>query len=314
MKENNSTTTRFVVGVIGMVVFGVLLVGTIPFAAIFQQGFFMTGLIVYAILFILSTLLMQSGRSRKSVINRLSRYMAELTAGKGVLLIEDMAGLTGFLPLQIKNDMRLLKRWSLNFDLYTDKDETTIIKGKSAYDDYLDTERKRIAMAEEEAERQRRLMDPATATIEAFRQEGISILEKMRAANLLLPGEAISNSLSQLEKTTKRIFEHVENHPEKLPETRKLMNYHLPTTMKLIEKYCQYDTLEYQPQNVTEAKADIEKALAAANEAFSNFLDGLYHVETLDVTTDAEVLTKMFEKDGLTGQKFDVNETKGDKK
>ena len=44
---------------------------------------------------------------------------------------------------------------------------------------------------------------------------------------------------------------------------------------------------------------------------FANFLESLYHIETLDVTTDAEVLTKMFEKDGLTGSKFDI---KGDEK
>jgi len=81
--------------------------------------------------------------------------------------------------------------------------------------------------------------------------------------------------------------------------------------MKLIEKYCEYDGLEYQPQNVAEAKSDIEKALTAANEAFANYLESLYHIETLDVTTDAEVLTKMFEKDGLTGSTFDI---KGDEK
>ena len=84
------------------------------------------------------------------------------------------------------------------------------------------------------------------------------------------------------------------------------MNYHLPTTMKLIEKYCQFDSMDYQPENVTAAKADIEKALTAANEAFVNFLERLYHEETLDITTDAEVLTKMFEKDGLTGSKFEI--------
>jgi hypothetical protein len=311
MKGNNSSsTTRFVIGIVGMVVVGIFLVaflvGFLIFSIFGKGTVVLPGGIVLTVLFVLSTMLMNSGMRRKHVIGRLSRYLAELSTRQDVLSIDNMAEITGYLPMQIKNDMRLLKKWNLSFDMYTDKLETTLIKGKSSYNQYIETERQREALAFEEAERQSRLNDPETATLEAFKIEGVSILEKMRAANLLLPGESISNSLYELEKTTKRIFDHIENHPEKLPETRKLMNYHLPTTMKLIEKYCEYDTVEYQPQNVADAKADIEKALSAANEAFVNFLEGLYRVDTLDVTTDAEVLTKMFERDGLTGKKFDI--------
>jgi len=232
--------------------------------------------------------------------------MAELSVKNDILSIDDMTTITGFLPNQIKKDMRQLKRWDLSFDLYTDEAETTIMKGKSAFDQYVDTKMKRAELAREEAERQKRLSNPETATLEAFRIESTQAIDRIHAANLMLPGDEISGELSELEKTMKRIFAHIESYPDKLPDTRKLMNYHLPTTMKLIEKYCQYDTMEYQPENVTAAKVDIEKALAAANEAFANFLEGLYHEDTLDVTTDAEVLKKMFEKDGLTGKKFDI--------
>jgi len=311
--KNRSSTARFVIGIIGIVIFGTLFVISLVSLLLISLLFyvFLPLTVIFAILFILSGALMNSGLKRKNVIQRLSRYMAELSAKQEVMSIDDMTSVTGFLPMQIKNDMRMLRRWDLSFDLYTDREEKTLIKGRSSYDLYLETERQREQLAREEAERQNRLNDPDKATFEAFRIESRGILDRIRAANLLLPGEEISEKLYRLEKTAKRIFEHIENNPEKLPETRKLMNYHLPTTMKLIEKYCEYDGLEYQPQNVAEAKSDIEKALAAANEAFENFLESLYHTETLDVTTDAEVLKKMFEKDGLTGRRFDI---KGDEK
>ena len=305
---NQSSTARFVLGVIGMVSFGTFLVIVLIFWLIFSAVtvVFLPLTIVFALFFTMSGALLNSGIRRKNVIGRLSRYIAELSVKNDVLSIEDMTAVTGVLPSQIKKDVRLLKRWDLSFDLYTDNAETTLMKGKSAYDQYLETKLHREELAREEAERQKRLMDPETATLETFRGEGIAALEKIRAANLMLPGDEISAELSELETTMKRIFSHIENYPNKLPETRRLMNYHLPTTMKLIEKYCQYDTMEYQPENVTAAKADIEKALTAANEAFANFLEGLYHEDTLDVTTDAEVLKKMFEKDGLTGKKFEL--------
>ena len=306
--SNSSSTVRFILGITGMVIFGVMLsiviISWMIFSSLLQ--IFLPLAIIFTALFILSGSMLNSGLRRRNVIGRLSRYIAELSVKNDVLSIEDMTEITGFLPMQIKKDMKLLRRWNLSFDLYTDKNETTLMKGKNAYDQYIETEHRREELDREEAERQSRLRNPETATLEAFRSEGIAALEKVRAANLMLPGEEISASLDELEKTMKRIFAHVENYPEKLPETRKLMNYHLPTTMKLIEKYCQYDTMDYQPENVAAAKADIEKALSAANEAFANFLEGLFHEDTLDVTTDAEVLTKMFEKDGLTGKKFDI--------
>ncbi|MCL1896778.1 MAG: 5-bromo-4-chloroindolyl phosphate hydrolysis family protein [Clostridiales bacterium] len=310
MNNSESSKIKFVIGVVGMIVFGILLVIfllVLLVASIFSHGTSLIApVIVFAVLFIVSTWLMNTGNRHRRVISRLSRYNAELSGSINVVTIEDMTAITGFSPTQIRSDMRMLKQLNLNFDLYTDKDETTLIKGRKVYSMYLETEQQREALVREEAERQKRLQDPATATIETFRSEGAAIMEKLRAANLVLPGEAISKSIYKLERTTKRIFDHIESHPEKLPDTRKLMSYHLPTTMMLIDKYCQYDTLEYQPGNVASAKADIEKALNAANEAFENFLESLYRVDTLDVTTEAEVLTKMFEKDGLTGQKFDV--------
>jgi len=306
--NNNSSTQRFVLGIIGMISFGTFLVTALIFWLFFSAltAVFLPLTIVFALLFTMSGALLNSGLRRRNVINRLSRYMAELSVKNDVLSIDDMTAVTGFLPVQIKKDMRQLKRWDLSFDLYTDTGETTLMKGKGAYDQYLDTKRQREELAREEAERQRRMVNPETADFETFRNEGKTAVDRIHAANLMLPGDEISAELDELEKTMKRIFAHIENYPDKLPETRKLMNYHLPTTMKLIEKYCQYDTMEYQPDNVTAAKADIEKALTAANEAFANFLEGLYHEDTLDVTTDAEVLKKMFEKDGLTGKKFEI--------
>jgi len=305
---NNSSTMRFVLGIIGMVGFGTFLIIVLVFLLFFSAltAVFLPLTIVLGLFFAASGALLGSGIRRKNIISRLSRYMAELSVKNDILTLEDMTSVTGILPSQIKKDMRQLKRLDLSFDLYTDTGETTLMKGKSAYDQYLETKRHRDELAREEAERQRRLSDPETATLETFRGEGMSAIDRVRAANLMLPGDEISAELDKIETTMRRIFGHIENYPDKLPETRKLMNYHLPTTMKLIEKYCQYDTMEYQPENVAAAKVDIEKALKAANEAFANFLENLYHEDTLDVVTDAEVLKKVFEQDGLTGKKFDI--------
>jgi hypothetical protein len=303
---------RFVLGLIGTIFFGIglvifLIVTFFTTAAGIAPGWSIPLLIVFAVLFVFCIFVMNTGFQRKRVIDRLSKYSAALLDKTNVMKLEDLTSATGFLPNQIRSDLRKLKKWGLHFDLYTDVGETTLMKGEPAYLTYIETEKKRELLAREEEERAARLRDPATQPLESFLYEGRTMLEKIRAANVMLPGDDISNALYKLERTSKRIFDHIESHPEKLQDTRKLMNYHLPTTLKLVEKYCQYDAMEYQPENIILAKRDIEKALITADEAFNNFLHGLYDEDTLDATTDAEVLRKMFEKDGLMGSKFDIN-------
>jgi hypothetical protein len=302
---------RFVLGLVGTVLFGLgfvisLIVTLAAGAAGFVLGWTWPLSIVFAALFAFSLFIMNTGLQRKRVIDRLSKYSAALLDKANVMKLEDLTSATGFLPNMIRSDMRKLKKWNLHFDLYTDAAETTLMQGEPVYLTYIETEKKREMLVREEAERDARLRDPATQPLEAFLLEGRMSLDKIRAANVVLPGDDISNALYKLERTAKRIFDHIEAHPEKLQDTRKLMNFHLPTTLKLVEKYCQYDAMEYQPENIILAKREIMNALTTADQAFNNFLHGLYEEDTLDATTDAEVLKKMFEKDGLMGSNFDI--------
>ena len=299
---------RFVLGLIGTIVFGLGCI--ISLVIVYVVGIVSTNPpvalpIVLGILFLFSLFVMIHGVLSNRLLDRLSKYSAALVDRAPVIKLEDLSSILRISSVQIRNDMRKMKKQNLCFDLYTDRDETTLIKGEAAYLEYLETERQRDALDLEEAEREARLLDPTTQPLESFLAEGRASLDKIRAANFMLPGDDISNALYKIESTAKRIFAYIQEHPEKLADTRKLMNYHLPTTLKLVEKYCQYDAMEYQPENIIMAKRDILKALVAADEAFNNFLHSLYDVDTLDAVTEAEVLQKMFEKDGLTGNKFD---------
>ncbi len=86
------------------------------------------------------------------------------------------------------------------------------------------------------------------------------------------------------------------------------MNYYLPTTLKLVEKYHQYDGMDFEPQNVRQAKTEIERSMDTINVAFNNLLESLFHHDTLDVATDIDVLEKMLEQEGLTGKTFKIDQ------
>jgi len=305
--KSSAGVLMMALGIVGIVAFGFASIGLFTLAGFASP--FRVGAFVCFGLFAGSFAVMLAGSRRRGVIARLGRYVAALSGRASVLTLEALAAETATTPQVIRKDMRLMKKWNLSFDLYMDAGETSVMRGKEPYKAYLEAERMRQEAEQAAAERERRMADPQLAPLEAFRAEGMAAIDKIRAANVLLPGEGISDKLSKLETTMQRIFSHIEKHPEKLPETRRLMNYHLPTTLKLVDKYCQYDVMEFQPANVRQAKEEIEATLETAEEAFRNFLAGLFHEDTLDVTTDAEVLKQMLEQEGLTGKPFTFGQT-----
>lgn len=293
-------------GSIGILTFSILAIvfGALATAGILEFAFGTVALasLAFDVLFI--GMLGRGLGKRK--LGKLAESYYKLFEKKKVYTFDELSAHFGKAPKQIKKELRKIRARGLLKDVYTDADETCIMHGADTYQQYLDAEKMRLEKDAEEQEHQRRLSDPATSDLERFRAERESVLGKIRKANDEMPGEEISNKLFRLEATTSRIFSYVEQHPEKLPETRKFLAYYLPTTLKLVEKYQQFEAMDYKPENVMAAKSDIEHALDTIDVAFKNLLESLYAHDTLDVATDIEVLKNMLDQEGLMGKKFDI--------
>ena len=132
------------------------------------------------------------------------------------------------------------------------------------------------------------------------------MIQRIREVNDRIEGQEVSAKMDRLEQVAERIFEQVQEHPEKLPDIRKLMSYYLPTTLKLLDAYEEFDSQPVQGENIKNAKQQIEKTLDTINLAFENLLDQLFTDEVLDVSSDISVLETMLKQEGLTGSEFHV--------
>ncbi len=295
-----------VLGVMGMVAFGLaaggLALAGLAMSALGGMMYVIGGLLVP---FLCSIGLLSGGIGKRGLVKRLRAYLL-LFGEKNVLTIDEICAATGRSPAGVRRDLRKAIEKKILRDVRMDVLETCVIRGEDAYRMYIETEDARKQREAEEAERQRRMEDPSLAPIEVFREEGKATIQKIREANRAIPGQEFSEKLDRLELTTSRIFSYVEAHPEKLPDTRKFLNYYLPTTLKLVEKYRQYDQLDIEMENVRGAKADITRSLDTIDLAFNNLLESLYREDTLDVVTDIEVLQTMLEQEGLTNKKFEI--------
>ena len=135
--------------------------------------------------------------------------------------------------------------------------------------------------------------------------EGTKTIVRLHELNDEIPGEVITAKLNKTEALLQDIFGRVREHPDQMKNCHKLMEYYLPTMLKLVEAYAEYDKVTEPGPDIIKAKDEIEKTIDTINEAFSELLNKLFRDSVWDVTADARVLQSMLGQDGLTGSDMD---------
>mgnify|MGYP002801735042 FL=1 len=186
---------------------------------------------------------------------------------------------------------------------HLDEKDTCLMVSDSAYSQYTGLmERMRREKEEREAAAAKHQQEFARLSPEVQKivQAGDDYVRKIRQANDAIPGEEISAKISRMEMLVDRIFDRVEEHPESVDDIRKLMEYYLPTTIKLLEAYEDLDAQPVQGENIISSKKEIEKTIDTLNTAFEKLLDDLFQDTAWDLSSDISVLHTMLAQEGLT--------------
>lgn len=154
-------------------------------------------------------------------------------------------------------------------------------------------------------------VDEKTKKVQETIRVGREYLRQIEEANDIIEAQDISEKLFRLQLLIDKIFYCVEQNPDKLPEIKQFMEYYLPTTLKLINAYRDFYLQPVQGENITAAKAEIEKAIDTINRGFENLLDDLFKQDALDITTDIFVLENMLAREGLTENEFEKMKSGG---
>ncbi len=246
-----------------------------------------------------------------SIGNRLKRArLYAKQAGKRLYCtIEELAPLVGKSKDFVRKDIQKMIELNVFPRAYLDEQKTCLILSEDTYKQYLETQRALKERKQEESEQA--LKDSSKEEKKQFSEEleqmmaaGQNYLRILKEANDAIPGEVISQKISGLEDVIRRIFESVKKHPEQVKEMERFMEYYLPTTVKLVNAYRDFDSAGTTGGNVNSAKEEIEKTLDTIQKAFERLLDDLYEDAVLDVTTDASVLQTMLKKDGFAESDF----------
>lgn len=254
--------------------------------------------------------MVQLGCSKHHRLKRADRYI-QLCGARMYAEISQLAAAIQKSRSFVLHDVRRMLRMGIFPNGHLDEQGTTLMLNDVIYKQYQDAERAR-AVRERQAlpvqeerpltpgelvEQEQRARDQELNQMIA---EGMECIRKLRDINDAIEGEVISAKLYQLENLLKEIFDKVREYPDQMSQMHRVMEYYLPTTLKLVEAYKEFDQVSVPGEDILSAKAQIEKTLDTINAAFTELLNNLFRNRVYDVTTDAQVLETMLAQEGLT--------------
>ena len=243
-----------------------------------------------------------AGTNMACSVGRFRKYVKALE-DREYCDVKELAQKTGRSVKAVVKDLRKMIRKGWFIHGHLDEQETCLMTSEEAWQQYtelMDRTKREKAERDAAAERQRQEFSKLSPEVQKVVQAGDEYVQKIRAANDAIPGEEISAKISRMEMLVDRIFDRVEEHPESVDDIRKLMEYYLPTTVKLLDAYEDLDAQPVQGENIISSKKEIEKTIDTLNVAFEKLLDDLFQDTAWDLSSDISVLETMLAQEGLT--------------
>lgn len=252
--------------------------------------------------------LLSSGIRSITKVSRYEKYLKAL-GSKTYCELNQLARAVGKSPKFVRKELKGMIDDGLFLEGHLDEEETSLITSNDSYVHYLETKQKQAVKKQEEVLETVRAQKEADAKkVNAQTQEvldkGNEFIRQIRRCNDAIPGQEISDKITRMETLVRKIFDRVETHPEVVPELKKLMDYYLPMTVKLLNAYADMDAQPIQGENIQSSKREIEATLDTLNTAFEKLLDSIFKATALDVSSDITVLQTLLAQEGLTEDEF----------
>ena len=298
-------TALSIVKIVGGSLMGVVCASLLTASAVI--GMFLSGesfLPAIALpLLAVGALLISSGVSGLKRINRFKRYR-KLLGQKTYCSLEKLARGIGQSVKYVRRDVRKLLEGGYFLEGHLDKEESNLIITEETYQ-LFERSRLQLEQSQQEAKqvakeaKQKKTVSSQLPEVREVLDKGNAFIAEIRRCNDLIPGFEISEKISRIELIVQRIFERAASHPEIIPDLKKMMDYYLPMTVKLLNAYADMDAQPVQGETIRASKHEIEQTLDTLNLAFEKLLDSVFKDTALDVSSDISVLNTLLAREGL---------------
>lgn len=251
-----------------------------------------------------SAALLCNGIVKSRRVRRFYQYVRVLN-GRSYAMLEEFSSAAGKSISYVRKDVqKMISNRMFPYGRLDYEGKCLILNNETWQQYCLLKEQVRQQEIEEKEQKRIAQEDPFQYEVNQMLKEGEGYLSEIRRANDAIPGEEISEKLDELELIIRKIFGQIKKHPEKIPEMNKFMDYYLPTTLKLVKVYREFDEQAVAGDNISNGKQEIEDTIGTINKAFLKLFDSLFADTALDISTDISVLQTVLAQEGLTDSDF----------
>lgn len=301
----NGETTKGIL----QTVFGGLLAVTalglvIPFGVLSIVGSagFLVGVLAGGAALVGGTALLCSGIGTLAKVSRFKVYLKTLGTKTSVTL-ERLSRSVGKNERFVRKELQKMIKQGLFLEGHLDNEQKNLITSDETFQEF---ERSRLELEQRKRSQAVQAAKSPDPKIQEVLDKGNAYVKEIRRCNDEIPGEEISAKIDRMEAIVRKIFERAEAHPEVIPDMKKLMDYYLPMTVKLLNAYADMDRQPVQGETIRKSKQEIDATLDTLNAAFEKLLDELFQDAAIDVSSDISVLNTLLAQEGLTGSDFDL--------
>ena len=244
----------------------------------------------------LSGWMLSSGVKTMGDVSRFRTYR-KMLGKKTQCTLEKLARAVGKDVPFVRRDVTKMISQGYFLEGHLDHEQNHLIISDITYQEFEQARRQLEQARKPETFRQEKKTDPR---VQEVLDKGNAFIARIRKCNDDIPGESVSAKIDRIEQIVRRIFDRVRTNPEIIPDLKKLMDYYLPMTVKLLTAYADMDAQPVQGENILSSKREIEGTLDTLSVAFEKILDELFQETALDISSDISVLNAMLAREGLT--------------
>ena len=267
--------------IVGGCIAGVYAVASL---ALLGSAAFISSRVLLSLLFVFIGLMLggltmlAAGRGLSKRSRRFARYCAVL-GDRDHVAVSELTGVVGKSAKTVARDLEaMVEKNMLGKGAYFDSGRGILFRSAEAAQRYLKQETQPVTPQEA--------------------NEGYAgALRAIRYANDRIADPVLSEKIDHLETVAGCIFREIEQHPEKQAQASTFFSYYLPTTLKILNTYAEFDGAGIEGENLKRAKQKIEQTMDALVTGFDKQLDDLYRSEAMDIEGEIRVMENMLKRD-----------------
>ena len=259
------------------------------------------GSLVCLIMTIAGLLMSRHFHNKMKLEKNFNRYRLEV-ADNRVVAVEDFATAVSLPPIDVVKDLQKLISDGYFPQGRIVENGQLFLLDQGAYKAYKENYKNTSISVKENP----RPIEQENKESEEDKQDDRNIAIGKYIENLSLQIDSIKNvefkdEVGKLLSILHAIKKAIQQDPGRIEDLNKFVDYYTPTTIKLIDRYIEFEQSPVPIDSMNKSRHDIEKSIKTVVSAYENLLNDLYKEDLLELSAEMDVMNTVLTQDGLIG-------------